>query len=261
MTEERPLKGKRILISNDDGIHAAGLKHLENIAHQLSDDVWVVAPEHDQSGTAHSLTLHEPLRMRQVSDRKFAVKGTPTDCIMMALGKVLEGDKKPDLVLSGINRGANLGEDVTYSGTVSVALEAALAQIPAIALSQVTSHQHPVKWATAEHFAPSIILKLWSAGLAKGTFVNVNFPDRVVESVAGIKVAPQGQRELSEIAIEQRIDTRDLPYYWLAFRERSQRSEPGTDLECIRDGFITITALQLDLTDRVAQKQLEQLFS
>ncbi|WP_284448308.1 5'/3'-nucleotidase SurE, partial [Pseudoxanthomonas mexicana] len=148
----------RILVSNDDGIHAPGLKILEKIAHSLSKDVWVVAPEYEQSGASHSLTLTLPLRLRKINARKYAVRGTPTDCVMMAMHEIFK-DKRPDLLLSGINRGANLGEDVTYSGTVAVAMEGSLLGVPSIALSQCFQHGHPVKWGTAEHHAPRVIKK------------------------------------------------------------------------------------------------------
>ncbi len=156
----------RILLSNDDGIHAPGLQVLEHIAAELSDDVWVVAPETEQSGASHSLTLHEPLRMRKVSDKKFAVQGTPTDCVMMALQNILKDDRKPDLLLSGVNRGSNLAEDVTYSGTIAAAMEGTVLGIPSIAMSQVYNWEgrHNVKWSCAEHHGPLIVRQLLDTG-------------------------------------------------------------------------------------------------
>ena len=163
-------KGKtqalRILLTNDDGVHAPGLRVLEKIARQLSNDIWIVAPEVEQSGASHSLTLHEPLRLREVSRQKFAVSGTPTDCIVMAVNQVIT-DRKPTLLLSGVNRGANLGEDVTYSGTIAAAMEGTLLGIPSIAFSQVYRGVHPIRWATAEHHAPSLIRRLLKAGWPK----------------------------------------------------------------------------------------------
>ena len=140
----------RILVTNDDGINAPGLRVLERVAHSLSDDVWVVAPETNQSGASHSLTMSRPLRIRKLSKRRFAIDGTPTDCVLLALQIVIK-DGPVGLVLSGVNHGSNLGEDVTYSGTIAAAMEATLFNIPAIAMSQVCRNGHRAKWATAEH--------------------------------------------------------------------------------------------------------------
>lgn len=140
----------RVLISNDDGVHAPGLKMLEKVMRKMAKDVWVVAPETEQSAAAHSLTLRRPLRIRKLTARRFAVDGTPTDSVLMGINQVMK-DNPPDLVLSGVNRGGNMGDDVTYSGTVAAALEGTLMGLPPIALSQVTEDGHPTKWSTAEH--------------------------------------------------------------------------------------------------------------
>src|SRR5229473_1076171 len=149
----------RILISNDDGIASPGLKVLEAIARDLSDEVWVVAPEQEQSGASHSLTTRRPLRMREVARRRYAVDGTPTDCVLIAVKRLLR-DRLPDLVLSGINAGSNLGEDLTYSGTVAAAMEATLLGIPAMALSQDYRNGQDIPWQTSEAFAPEVIRRL-----------------------------------------------------------------------------------------------------
>ena len=159
----------RILVTNDDGVHAPGLKVLEAIARQLSDDVWVIAPETDQSGVSHSLSLNDPLRLREISSRHFAVKGTPTDCVIMGTRHVMNGSR-PDLVLSGVNRGQNVAEDVTYSGTVAGALEGAILGVPSIALSQAygPGGRDTVKWQCAEHHAAGVIRRVLDEGIPPG---------------------------------------------------------------------------------------------
>ena len=167
----------RILCTNDDGIHAPGLKIVEEIARALSDDVWVVAPELDQSGVSHSLSLNDPLRLREVGPRHFAVRGTPTDCVIMGARHIL-GEKLPDLVLSGVNKGRNVAEDVVYSGTIAGALEGTILGIPSFALSQEFSMEtrHAPLWDTALKFGPEILRKVIEAGVPKNTVINVNFP-------------------------------------------------------------------------------------
>lgn len=250
----------RILVSNDDGIHAPGLKILEKVAKTLSKDIWIVAPEYEQSGASHSLTLTQPLRIRKVGPRKYAVRGTPTDCVMMAMHEFMK-DKKPDLLLSGVNRGGNLGEDVTYSGTVAVAMEGTLLGVPSIALSQCFQFGHPVKWATAEHHAPKVIRKLLKAGWPKGVLINVNFPDVIAESVTGVEVVKQGQRDLTDLVLDHRIDARGVPYYWIGFRRQKTKSKRQSDLGAIDNGAIAITPLQLDLTQTATLKALRSAFS
>lgn len=246
----------RILVSNDDGIHAPGLKVMEKIAKTLSKDVWVVAPEFEQSGASHSLTLTQPLRIRKVGPRKFAVRGTPTDCVMMAMHEIFK-DKKPDLLLSGVNRGANLGEDVTYSGTVAVAMEGTLLGVPSIAMSQCFQYGHPVKWATAEHHAPRLIKKLLKEGWPKGILINVNFPDVLAESVTGVEVVKQGQRDLTDLLLDSRIDARGVPYFWIGFRRMKNKAKRQTDLGATDNGAISVTPLQLDLTHMSTLKALK----
>ncbi|HEX6959753.1 MAG TPA: 5'/3'-nucleotidase SurE [Ferrovibrio sp.] len=250
----------RILVSNDDGIHAPGLKVLERIAKSLSKDVWVVAPEFEQSGASHSLTLTQPLRIRKINARKYAVRGTPTDCVMMAMHEILK-DSKPDLLLSGVNRGSNLGEDVTYSGTVAVAMEGTLLGVPSIALSQKFEYGHPVKWATAEHHAPKVIKKLLRAGWPKGVLINVNFPDVVHDSVTGIEVVKQGQRDLTDLSLDSRVDARGVPYFWIGFRRQKNKSKRQSDLGAIDNGAISVTPLQLDLTHGASLKALKSALS
>jgi 5'-nucleotidase len=246
----------RILLTNDDGIHAEGLAALERVARNLSDDVWVVAPETDQSGFAHSLSLSEPLRLRRISDRHFAVRGTPTDCVIMGVRKVMP--EPPDLVLSGINSGSNIADDVTYSGTVAGAMEGTLLGIRSIALSQayqVSDEGRVVPWETAETLAPDLLRRLIAIGLPQGTFLNVNFPNCAPERVEGTVVTAQGKL-VHGLWIDERRDGRGFPYYWLRFGKAEEEVREGTDLHAVRHGRISVTPLKLDLTAYELRDQL-----
>lgn len=240
----------RILLSNDDGIHAPGLKVLERIARRLSDDIWVVAPETDQSGASHSLTLSVPLRLRELDSRRFAVLGTPTDCVMMAVRHVL-ADRPPDLVLSGVNRGSNIAEAVTYSGTVAAAMEGTLLGIPSVALSQTfgMAGSQNIIWATAEHHAPPLLRRLIEIGWPRNVLLNINFPDAHPDEVTGVEVTVQGQRDQSNAKILQRVDGRGVPYYWIGYEARRSNPPEGTDLRAIYDNRISVTPLHLNLTE------------
>jgi 5'-nucleotidase len=252
----------RILLTNDDGIEAPGLDALQKIAGDLSDDVWVVAPETDQSGAAHSLTLHEPLRLRKLSERVYAVKGTPTDCVIMAVRHVLKGEE-PALVLSGVNRGANLADDVTYSGTIAGAIEGTMLGIPSIALSLAVNWEDPKKihWQTPMDLGADIIRKLMDTGWPPDVLINVNFPDREPSKVEGIQVTQQGRRDQDYLRIEDRLDTRGNPYYWLGFKRRSFHAPKGTDIWAIRSGAISVTPLYLNLTHIDTCRKLSELLA
>ncbi len=239
----------RILITNDDGIHSPGLASLERIARHFTDDIWVVAPELDQSGLSHSLSISDPLRLRKVSDKHYAVRGTPSDCLIMAVRRLL-ADGKPDLVLSGVNSGANMAEDVTYSGTVAGAIEGTLLGINSIAVSQGYTYRQEerfVPWETAETHAPEIIRKVLAFGFPEGVFYNLNFPNCAPDEVAGIAVTRQGKLAHS-LHIDERRDGRNLPYYWLMYRRAPTTAVPGTDVEAIDRGMISITPLRIDMT-------------
>jgi 5'-nucleotidase len=253
----------RILLSNDDGINGHGLKVLEKIARTLSDDVWIVAPELDQSGSSHSLTLRDPLRIREVSPKKYAVSGTPTDCVMLAVSHLMK-DKRPDLVLSGVNYGANIAEDVTYSGTIAAAIEGALLDIRSIAFSVNIQYGHPAKWATAEHFGPEVLKTVATMPLEKNVIINVNFPDVVVSSVKGIRITTQGHRAGEDALVECK-DPRGKPYFWMGagmyrYTPDSSALESGTDLEAIHDGYVSITPLTLNLTHEKTLSSLKGAF-
>ena len=240
----------RILLTNDDGVNATGLEVLERIARTLSDDIWIVAPSEEQSGAGHSLTLSTPLRLRKLGERRFCVSGTPTDSVMLGLAHIL-ADAKPDLILSGVNRGANLGEDVTYSGTVSAAMEGALAGIPSIALSQSYAREgmgDTVPFAAAEAWAGRVLAPLIAAPFPANTLVNVNFPALPAEAVKGIKVVRQGIRDYGRLQIDKRTDPRGYNYYWFGLRPIPHTPGHVTDLEAIADGYVTVTPLHLDLT-------------
>ena len=239
----------RILLTNDDGIHAPGFAALERIARQLSDDLWFVAPAEEQSGAGHSLTLNRPIRVRELGPRRFAVAGTPTDSVMMALGHLMDG-LKPDLILSGVNRGPNLAEDLTYSGTVSAAMEGTLAGIRSIALSQAMADYSFGKesFAAAEEAGPEVIRKIAEADWGDGVLVNVNFPP--VPKALGVRVTEQGFRDYGHIRIDARIDPRGFPYYWFGYGREVETPAHRTDLEAIREGHVSVTPLHLDLTHR-----------
>jgi 5'-nucleotidase len=252
----------RILVTNDDGIHAEGLDVCEKIAHAISDDVWVIAPEYDQSGVAHSLTLNDPLRLRQVAERKFAVRGTPTDCIIMGARHVLNG-KGPDLVLSGVNRGRNAGEDVIYSGTVAGAVEGTMIGIPSLALSQAyasRSGREPY-WDTALRYGPDIIRRVVAEGIPRDVLINVNFPDCEPDKVRRIAVTAQGRRRQERLHIDERKDGRGNPYYWIAYvRHAFVPAADGTDLAALEEHCIAVTPLRLDMTDEPYMTRLAGLF-
>jgi 5'-nucleotidase len=250
----------RILITNDDGIHAPGLEACEKIARTLSDDIWIVAPETDQSGVSHSLSLNDPLRLREVGERHFAVKGTPTDCVIMGARHIMKDE--PDLVLSGVNRGRNAAEDVIYSGTVAAAMEGAVLGIKSFALSQAfaaASRRKPY-WETAIKHAPDLIRRVLKAGMPRNVLVNINFPDCPPDKVEGVAVSVQGKRDQELLRIEPRNDGRGNPYYWIAFgRGGIAGAAPGSDLFALNENRISVTPLRLDLTDEPFMTKLAEV--
>jgi 5'-nucleotidase len=253
----------RILLTNDDGVKAPGLKVLEEIASAFSDDIWIVAPSEEQSGAGHSLTLTVPIRLRKLGERRFSVAGTPTDSVMMGLANIL-ADRKPDLILSGVNRGANLGEDVTYSGTVSAAMEGALAGIPSIALSQSYASEgmgDTVPFAAAEAWAERVLAPLLATPFAPKTLVNINFPALPPDQVKGVRVVRQGIRDYGRLRIDKRTDPRGYNYYWFGLRPIPHTPGHVTDLEAIADGYVTVTPLHLDLTHDASLERLSALYS
>lgn len=252
----------RILVTNDDGIHAPGLDVLQEIANALSDDVWVVAPETDQSGASHSLTLHEPLRCRKLAEKTFAVKGTPTDCVIMGI-RHLVGDKRPDLVLSGVNRGQNIAEDVTYSGTIAAAMEGTLLGVPSIAVSLAYGFgaAHEIRWETPLKLGADLLGKFVNDGWEDNVILNINFPDRAPDDIEEVIVTTQGRRNQDLLRIEDRMDTRGNPYYWLGFERRKSEPAEGTDLWAIYTGRISVTPLHLNLTHDASAPTLKTILN
>ena len=253
----------RILLTNDDGIHAPGLALLEKVAAGLSDDVWVCAPAEEQSGAGHSLTLHMPVRLRQHGERRFSVTGTPTDAVNLGLRKLF-ADRKPDLVISGINAGENLADDVTYSGTISAAMEGALAGIPAIALSQAqrgSGRDGGNGFAPAESWAAQVLKTLIGAPMARRTLINVNFPDLPADRVKGVRVVRQGFHDYERGSLVEGTDPRGRAYYWFGLQEAEHTLDHGTDLEAVADGYVSVTPLQLDFTHHAAIGALAERFA
>jgi 5'-nucleotidase len=251
----------RILLTNDDGIHAEGLSVLERVARQLSDDIWVVAPETDQSGLSHSLTLSNPLRLRRIDERHYAVRGTPTDCVIMGVKHLMP--EPPDLILSGINSGSNTADDVTYSGTVAGAIEGTLLGIKSIALSQEYSLDGGARvlpWEIVEERAPAVLKKLMEIALPVGVLVNVNFPSCTASEIAGTRITAQG-RLSHGLSIEERHDGRGLPYYWLRYGRGKDVPAEDSDAAAVRNNYISVTPLKLDLTAHEARATLEGAFA
>ena len=236
-----------ILITNDDGVRAPGLKALAEHVSALGE-VYIVAPETEQSGVGHALTLLHPLRIREVAPRVTAVEGTPTDCVMLAYYRILPA--KPDIVFSGLNRGHNLGDDVTYSGTVSAALEAALIGIPAIAVS--TGYEgKKIYFDVAAKFAVKIGRKALKEGLPKDTLLNVNVPNLPASKIKGVEVTRQGRCDYGDVIVEKK-DPRGRPYFWIGSNNARWLDTDGTDIKAIKNDKISITPIHFDLTNHSA---------
>lgn len=252
----------RILLTNDDGINAPGLYVLEKIAAKLSDDIWIVAPSEEQSGAGHSLTLTRPVRVREHAPRRFSVTGTPTDSVTMALRKILP--EPPDLILSGVNRGANLGDDVTYSGTVSAAMEGALAGIRSIALSQVYSKEgvgNAVSFDAAEQWGEKVLRPLLDTRFASRTLVNVNFPAVTGGEVRGIRVVRQGFHDYGRGSVVEGVDPRGFPYFWFGLHGIEHTPGADSDLEAISAGYVSVTPLHVDLTHEASLGMLAERYA
>lgn len=246
----------RILVTNDDGIEAEGLQCLIRVARLLSDDVWVCAPANEASGVGHAITLHRPLRIRHLTEQTFTVDGTPTDCVLLAINDLLH-DRKPDLVLSGVNHGSNIGDDVTYSGTIGAAMEATLLGIKAVAVSLELGVDAP-RWETVEALAPAVIQAMiddepWPVA----SLYNLNFPDRKPKEVRGLRVVRHGTRKLGDEIIHHR-DPRGRSYTWIGpARRHAVDTDSDNDVAAIKEGYMTVTPLNLDLTNYEAMNGLE----
>jgi 5'-nucleotidase len=249
----------KILVTNDDGIHGPGLAALENIARSISDDVWVVAPDEERSGAGHAITISNPLRYRRIDERHFEVTGTPTDCVVMAVRKIMPA--MPDLILSGVNRGSNIADDVTYSGTIAAAMEGTQLGIRSIALSQITGmYGNGESFAVAEKFGPDIVRKLIAMDFGPGTFMNVNFPDCRVEDMSGVDVTMQGKRDQNYLLVDERMDNRGNPYYWISFARERGTPPAGTDIAAVFNKRISVTPLHMNLTQVDAMLALRSVF-
>lgn len=249
----------RILVVNDDGIDAPGIVLLEEIARQFSDDVWVVAPDEERSGAGHSLSVSHPLRFVERDERHFAVRGTPTDCALLAIYEFMP--EKPDIILSGINRGPNLAEDITYSGTASAAMEGAVLGIPSIALSQIIRYQSKIHWDTARHYAPIVIRQLLELDWTPGLFVNVNFPNCPAGDVTGIRATTQGLRPAGTFQPIRRVDERHVPYYWIRIGFPDGGDVDGNDLHAVLANQVSVTPLQIEMTAHDVMPAVAALFA
>jgi 5'-nucleotidase len=249
----------RILVTNDDGIHAPGLAVAEGIARALTDDVWVVAPETEQSGASHSLTLTLPLRLRAIEAKRFAVTGTPTDCVMMGVAEIMK-DGPPTLILSGVNRGSNIADDVTYSGTIAGAMEGTALGIPAIAMSQAYGfgESREVSWSCAQEQGPALVRRLVEIGWPQDVLININFPETAPGVTANVEVTAQGKRDLQTALLDRRVDARGIPYYWIGFKRVKSDPQAGTDLRAIYEKRISVTPLHLNLTEHRVLETLKR---
>lgn len=257
MANPKPLADYRFLLTNDDGVEAPGIRQLEEIVDQLSDDVWVVAPDSERSGASHSISLHNPIRLRRRSERSWAVFGTPTDCVLMAYHELMR-DQRPTFILSGINNGANLGEDVSYSGTCAAAMEGTLLGIRSIAISVVRALSGTARWDAATALLPDLLQKLiTSEDWPQGSFLNINFPDAAPEEITGIRVTQQGQRPPGAFSIDARVDARNVPYYWVKIAYPEGEKQPDTDLHAIHENAVSVTPIQLDFTNYEWRRRLE----
>ena len=241
----------RILITNDDGIDAPGLAVLERIASELAREVWVVAPEHDQSGVSHAVSLHHPIRIGERGPRRYGITGTPGDCAVMGVSHLM-ADAPPQLLLSGVNRGANLGLETVFSGTVGGAMTGMLLGIPSIALSQAWTDRANVRWETAAALGADVVRRLLEIGWGAATCLNVNFPDLPADEVGPLTLARQGPGLILGMQVETRVDPRSLTYHWISFRRGPRDQGPESDVEALRAGRIAVTPLRYDRTDEEA---------
>jgi len=255
MMQKRAIE--RVLLTNDDGIDAPGLRALEEVAASIADEVWVVAPEHDRSGTSHSISLHAPLRVHDLGNRRYSVSGTPGDCVVMALQHIM-ADARPSLVLSGINRGANLGVETVFSGTVGAAMTGLLLGLPSIALSQAFTDRQAVRWDTARALAPDVIRRLWDAGWNANACLNVNFPDVPAEEAGPVTFTRQGAGLVKNIDVLARTDPRGFTYYWLQFNRQPYEDAPESETAAVARGRVSVTPLQFERTNDTAFAGLEQ---
>ncbi|HZT87279.1 MAG TPA: 5'/3'-nucleotidase SurE [Stellaceae bacterium] len=245
----------RILLTNDDGIDAPGLAVLERIAAELAREVWVVAPEHDQSGVSHAVSLHHPVRLSPRGARRYAVGGTPGDCAVMGICRLMAG-APPQLLLSGVNRGGNLGIETVFSGTVGGAMTGMMLGVPSIALSQVWTDRAHVRWETAAALGPGIVRRLLALGWGAGTCLSINFPDLPAEDAGPLTLARQGPGLVQGMEVLTRTDPRGLTYHWITFRRGEREQGAESDIDALRAGRVVVTPLRYDRTDEAAYVEL-----
>ena len=243
------------MLTNDDGIDAPGMAVMEEIAAQIAREVWVVAPEHDQSGQSHAISLHHALRITERGGRRYGVTGTPGDCAAMGLCHLMK-DKPPQLVLSGVNRGLNLGLETVFSGTVGGAMTAMMLGVPAIALSQAFADRNNVPWDTARTLAAGVIERLLALGWGKDAVINVNFPPLPADQAGPMTLARQGVGMVAGMNVDTRTDPRGMTYHWLNFRRGDREQGPESDYSALRAGRIVVTPLRYDRTDEDAYADL-----
>jgi 5'-nucleotidase len=249
----------RILLSNDDGVFAPGLAVLEEIARSVTDDVWIVAPHEEQSGQARAITLNAPVRVREETEKRYAVTGTPADAVLLGVKDILR-DNPPDLILSGVNRGQNIAEDTSQSGTVAAAIEGMHLGIPSIAFSQARNFRRgePIPWDCGRVWGPRVLKALLKQGWPKNCVMNVNFPDRLPGDVAGVEVTAQGFRDEAISTLDKRQDLRGNDYFWIGYSSKLSQPPEGTDLRAIYDGRISVTPLHIDMTHHAFRADLQK---
>ena len=247
-------KNPCILVTNDDGINSQGIKILEKIAKNFSDNVFVIAPNKEQSAKSHSITLNDPLRINKLSNRRFSITGTPTDCVILGINQVM--DCMPDIILSGINCGANIADDISYSGTIAAAIEGSLMGIPSIALSQVYNDRKNLSWDVSKKYSQVVIEKLLDIKLDANVLLNINFPSILTKNNNFISITKQGKRSYEKMHIDNKKDPRGEEYYWLGYRKQRIIPKDNSDLAAIARGFISISPLKIDFTHNKSLKLL-----
>jgi len=241
----------RIMLTNDDGINAPGLAVLEEIAAELAREVWVVAPEHDQSGVSHAVSLHHPLRLTEWGPRRYGVTGTPGDCAVMGVCHLMK-DHPPQLILSGVNRGANMGTETVFSGTVGGAMTGMMLGVRSIALSQVYTPGKPMSWDASRKLAPDVIRRLLKLGWGKDACLNINFPPCAAEEAGPLTLARQGAGWIEGMRVETRTDLRNNNYFWIGFRRGDRPQGPDADTDALKAGRVVVTPIKYDRTDEDA---------
>jgi 5'-nucleotidase len=235
-----------ILVTNDDGVRSPGIKALFDAVKNLGD-AYIIAPDRERSAVSHALTLHRPLKVEELADRVFSLNGTPTDCVAVGINKILTG--KPVLVVSGINKGANLGDDITYSGTVSAAIESTIMGIPAFAVSLViTDQKEPLHFDTAATIAADIGKYIVDHSLPYDTLLNVNVPNLPPKRLKGIRLARQGKR-IYDGAVKETFDPHGEKHYWIGGGQPYWEHGEDTDMQAVQDGYVSVTPIHLDLTN------------